>query len=766
MSGKVEILAPAGDIQCLKAALLAGADAVYLGGKQFGARAFAQNFGEAALKWARRATHSLGRKMYITVNTLVFDREFPLLGKYFDFLESLRPDALIIQDLGVAAILAERKSAIPRHLSTQAAWSGIGGTEELAALGFSRIILPREMTLEEIRNLAKKAPFELEVFVHGAMCYSISGRCFWSVALGDRSGNRGTCAQPCRKAYRLSDREGNAFFFSPRDLSLGDRLHDLREAGVKAFKIEGRMKGPEFVHTVVKAYRGILDGESPRNHERALREVYTRPFHQGFLPGVPKENWSTGTNPGREGQPVGTVLKHRPDGLVELRTEIPVAEGDGLYAGADGTRTGCRITYVQTVPDRPGTALVRGLDDRFPPGTQLFRSSSSGSDRFLKDWNRDWERFPVELFWSGFEGSPLAVEARFFDLPLRVESEEKLVLAIETGLEQGILQEKFACLGENFRAVRHVTKALGERLFLSPGGLKRLKRSLVDALTAIENAPPPLLARDGNRASAWKGPASELHFPGKPPEGASKSRRDSSSAVERTHLRVHLRVWNQQFRFARDLQPDSWIVPFKMDHFPDRIDPLRTRFWLPAPKSEKELLSWAEILSRLPPQEFLCLGWEAFRLAKLLPKHTFRVDWSFNVSNQRAIDFVGSRGVRVTLAREWPSKALPPWDDEFVWSLAWNPLISFSRFPPLVPSGKTVSNSHNDRFFLLDLGNGVSGLFLSEKPAVDQIPPVSEIQIDLAISPTDSSYKTALELEKLITSLKQRPLVSRRLPKP
>ncbi|MDD3149129.1 MAG: U32 family peptidase, partial [Candidatus Riflebacteria bacterium] len=196
---KIELLAPAGSQACLKAACLAGADAVYLAGKRFGARAFAANFDEKGLRWARRVTRALGRKMYVTLNTIVFEHEWKLLDEALSFYESLQPDALIIQDIGVAVELRHRGSKIPLHLSTQAAWFGQGGVEELKELGITRVILPREVGAAELQQLVDSVPFELEIFVHGAMCYSISGRCFWSIALGTRSGNRGTCAQPCRR---------------------------------------------------------------------------------------------------------------------------------------------------------------------------------------------------------------------------------------------------------------------------------------------------------------------------------------------------------------------------------------------------------------------------------------------------------------------------------------------------------------------------------------------------------------------------------------
>ncbi|HNW33898.1 MAG TPA: peptidase U32 family protein, partial [Candidatus Ozemobacteraceae bacterium] len=440
-NGRIELLAPAGDQSCLKAALLAGADAVYLAGKRFGARAFAPNFDDASLRWARNVTASLNRKLYITLNTIIFDHERHLLEQALDFYEVLQPDALIIQDLGVAALLAKRGSTIPRHLSTQAAWNAVGGFELLKRLGITRVILPREISLEEIREAAARVPFELETFVHGAMCYSISGRCFWSSALGTRSGNRGTCAQPCRKAYCAGDGKPGDWLFSPRDLRLIDAIPELAKAGVSSFKIEGRMKGPDYVHTVVTAYRRVLDGQTPDPaHANALADVFCRPFHQGFLHGTPGNGWNTPDQPGREAQTIGRVVGPARGGLIELELTVPARAGDGLaWDTPEGGRSGARITWLEP-GGKSGRWLARGLPTSLPAGTSLRRTDTASDAPWLKGWNRDWERYPVDLFWSGHEGQPLAVETIVNGRPVRLQTEALLSHALGgKGLESGPL---------------------------------------------------------------------------------------------------------------------------------------------------------------------------------------------------------------------------------------------------------------------------------------------------------------------------------------
>ncbi len=744
-TARIELLAPAGDQSCLKAALLAGADAVYLAGKRFGARAFAPNFDDTALRWARNVTASLKRKLYITLNTIVFDHEQHLLEQALDYYEVLQPDALIIQDLGVASLLARRGSTIPRHLSTQAAWSGTGGFDLLRRLGITRIILPRESSLEEIRELAGRVPFEIETFVHGAMCYSISGRCFWSAALGTRSGNRGTCAQPCRKAYSAGEGKPGDWLFSPRDLRLLEAVPELARAGIASLKIEGRMKGPDYVYGVVSAYRRVLDGETPgAEHAAALSEVFCRPFHQGFLRGTPSKEWNTPEQPGREAQTIGRVVGPAKGGLVEIELSVVIRPGDGLsWDTPDGARNGARITWMEP-GGKSSHKLVRGLPTGLPAGTVLRRTDAAHDEPWLKGWNRDWERYPVDLFWSGHEGQPLAVETVVNGRPVRLETEAPLTHAVGgRGLESGPLLQKFGLLGETFAARRHVTKALDPAMFIPPGDLKRLKRSLVDAVTKLASLPPPTcVAKTDTPAS--------ISISAKPPASSSLK----TSQIPQPQLMI--RLFNRGFPVHRDIGPDAWILPFEDRHaLPGSLDPSRIRYWL-AP-----VLSWNRVdalereLDLLPDQEFLCMGWEAFELAKRLPRHSFRLDWCFNVANTRGSALLAAEGIAVTAAREWPLQH-PPVSSDISWSIGHNPLVSMSRFPPLAERHRIVTNPHRDRFFLMDLAPGLTGLFLVSPLTTWVAPSGLRYQLDIAVAPHESPFRVLGEMEHVIASARTR----------
>ena len=258
-SQKVEILAPAGSFECLEAAMSAGADAVYVGGDKFSARAYAHNFDQDELIRAIDYVHLLGRKLYLTVNILIKESEMQ------ECLDWLRPlyeqglDAVIVQDLGLCHMLRECFPDLPVHASTQMSIVSLAGMQLLKDYGIKRVIPARELSLDEIRQLNASGEMEIEAFVHGAMCYAYSGKCLFSSFIGNRSGNRGRCAQPCRLLYRKEGDHSNCYWLSMQDLSMITRIPDLIRAGVVSFKIEGRMKSADYVYTVTSLYRKYTD---------------------------------------------------------------------------------------------------------------------------------------------------------------------------------------------------------------------------------------------------------------------------------------------------------------------------------------------------------------------------------------------------------------------------------------------------------------------------------------------------------------------------
>ena len=279
----MELLAPAGSMEALRAAVCNGADAVYLGADTFNARMNARNFSAADLQEAVVYCHVRGVKVHLTLNTLVLDREMPRAAELIRLAASCGVDAFIVQDLGMVSLCRQLAPDVPIHASTQMSIHSLEGVMEAAALGCSRVVLARELPAEEIAHICKKSPVEIEVFVHGALCMCYSGQCYLSSVIGRRSGNRGQCAQPCRLPYGYGRFESTRYPLSLKDNCLAGELDELRRMGVASIKIEGRMKRPEYVAIVTRAYRTVLNGGKLTPSD--LQELETAFSRQGFTDG-------------------------------------------------------------------------------------------------------------------------------------------------------------------------------------------------------------------------------------------------------------------------------------------------------------------------------------------------------------------------------------------------------------------------------------------------------------------------------------------------
>lgn len=274
-----ELLSPAGDIDALRAAISGGADAVYLGLTEFSARAGAGNFDADALRTARTKCDRAGVKIYVTLNTLLFDRELPRLQEAVRLLCEVGVDGVIVQDLAVAEAVHRLAPSLPLHGSTQMTVHSLSGAKALEKMGFVRVVLARELSLDQIRHIVRNTTLETEVFVHGALCMCYSGHCYFSSVIGQKSGNRGRCAQPCRLPY------GGGYPLSLKDLCALEHLDALRQMGVTSFKIEGRLKSPEYVALVTRAYAERLAGRTVSPELRkALTDIFSRDgFTDGYL---------------------------------------------------------------------------------------------------------------------------------------------------------------------------------------------------------------------------------------------------------------------------------------------------------------------------------------------------------------------------------------------------------------------------------------------------------------------------------------------------
>ena len=339
-----EILAPAGSFQSLIAAVEAGADAIYLGGKRFSARASAANLNDDELKEGIDYAHLRGVKIYVTINTLYKDKEFDELIDFVAFLYSIGVDALILQDLGAAKVIRQHFPNIELHGSTQMTIHNIEGAKVLEELGFDRVVLARELSLKAIDRIKKAVNIGLETFVHGALCFCYSGQCLMSSMIGGRSGNRGRCAQPCRRFYHMESDgilKKQGYLLSPKDLCSIDLVKELAELGISSLKIEGRMKRPEYVGIVVSSYRKLFDGLKSgieidrRVIEKELLQIFNRGFTKGYYSGYPEDLISY-DSPKNKGLYLGKVINTYKDSIViSLNEELSL--GDGIEVNGSGT---------------------------------------------------------------------------------------------------------------------------------------------------------------------------------------------------------------------------------------------------------------------------------------------------------------------------------------------------------------------------------------------------------------------------------------------
>ena len=341
----IELALPAGSLQTALQAFHGGADAVYLGLQEFSARKFATNFSFDAVSQLKEECLRRGTRYYVALNTLLDDSELDSVRRTLRKLTLLQPDGVIVQDLGLARMIAQDFPSLPLHSSTQLAVHTIAGVQELQALGFSRVVLSRELTFDEITHIRTACPdVELKVFIHGAQCYGFSGLCMASHAITQRSANRGACAQICRTWFSNEQRSG--YFFSMSDLALGEHVLRLRDIGIDSLKIEGRMKSPEYVYYAARYYKMVLkgfsDAEAMATAREALDTQFSRDASSGFSFGYgrttiqeDRETPSLVTDryPGHRGVRVGKVIRvstYAENGSVTVLLERPLAVRDGL----------------------------------------------------------------------------------------------------------------------------------------------------------------------------------------------------------------------------------------------------------------------------------------------------------------------------------------------------------------------------------------------------------------------------------------------------
>jgi putative protease len=590
VTGTPEILAPAGDAEALEAALAAGADAVYFGlSEGFNARARAAGFSLASLAATVARVHRAGARAYLTLNTLVFESELARVEEIVQAAAGAGIDALIVQDPAVALIARRVCPGLELHASTQMTISSPEAAGFARTLGISRVVLPRELSLAEIRAMAAGCDLELEVFVHGALCVSWSGQCLTSEAWGGRSANRGQCAQACRLPYELEvdgerrDLGDVQYLLSPRDLAGAHAVAALAEAGVACLKIEGRYKGAEYVASAVHTYRGLGRGElaGAAAIDEALARLalcYSRGFSRGFLEGSDHQTLVEGRFPRHRGLYLGRVLEVSGDRVLVARDgeRRPWTGALGLQAerpagpqGPLAAPLGAPPAEVDAVMPRPGMGVVfdagRAEEDNSEPGGPIFAVASHPRGVWLgfgrpgpdlgrvAPGDRVWlsgdpalgrqlrqllragagtTGHPLDLEIRGRAGRPLEVRVRWAGRPVELQSTVTLAPASGAGLDEPLLRGKLGAFGGTPFHLRGLdVSGLAPGLHLPVSQLKELRRALVSALEAALAA-PPARAVHGGAVTALRGDAGDA---GVPAPGAAPGQAGSSAGAAYGH---------------------------------------------------------------------------------------------------------------------------------------------------------------------------------------------------------------------------------------
>lgn len=503
---KIELLAPVGTKEALIAAVWNGADAVYLAGKAFGARKFAANFDREELIEAVKFSHRHGVSVFVTVNTLVADSEYDQLIEYIDFLYGADVDAVIVQDFGVLNTIKTRYPDFEVHASTQMTAHSTEDIKFLKDCGVKRVVLPREMPVSEIAQIRKQTNMDFECFVHGALCISYSGQCLMSSMIGGRSGNRGSCAQSCRQPYTLVDvdtgltekHESGKYLLSPKDLRALEDIPALIEAGVNSFKIEGRMKRPEYAAIVVRAYREALDAAVEgktfdlKKWNKDTADIFTRGFTKGHLLGDVQNDRMNPMWPGNSGVEIGSVKKYDKE-----RKRMTISINDTLHVGDEiqirrgNDSVGARVEFIEKGRARiksadAGQEIVMNMQYPVKPGEVIFRTVN---DNLLKEarqsFARQVQRVDVRILMEIKADTPMRITVEDVDGNKVSVTGDTPEAAMKKPLDKERVEKQLLKLGDSPYEAAAVEIELEDGLAIAMKSINGLRREAVEALDSM-----------------------------------------------------------------------------------------------------------------------------------------------------------------------------------------------------------------------------------------------------------------------------------------
>lgn len=481
---KYELLAPAGDMAALMAAVSAGANAVYLGYDEFSARAKAKNFDKEELREAISYAHLRGVKIYVTFNILIADFEIKRAMDRVKMLYDIGVDALILQDLGIAWKIRKNFPDFEVHASTQMAVNNFYGAKFLKDMGFTRVVLARETPLFELEKI-RELDIDVETFIHGALCVCYSGECLMSSMIGGKSGNRGECAQACRKSYEILDFEENKvgkrlYYISPKDLNTLDDVAKIINAGGYSLKIEGRMKNPEYVYTVVSSYKKSLEGKLTLEDKEDTEQVFNRGFTKGLFNGDFGNDFISSDRPDNRGVEVGKVIDARKNSGKVIFYE-DVFEGDGLEFISSSGRFGMRSNsfYGANIPHEINLFKAPILNSKI--NRTFSKKLYEKVDEKIE--NYDYKR-ELDIDLRIKIGERPLIKVKSGDLSGNFELDRVVEVAKKSGLERERVIENISKTGDSIFRVKNIDLDLDDNAFLPISAINELRR---EATKILEN---------------------------------------------------------------------------------------------------------------------------------------------------------------------------------------------------------------------------------------------------------------------------------------
>ncbi|MDO5047780.1 MAG: U32 family peptidase [Anaerococcus sp.] len=472
---KSEILAPAGDKAMILAGLAAGADAFYLASDDFGARAYAENFTIENIKESIDLIHLFGKKVFVTMNTLIKDSEMQKALTYAMKLYEYGTDALIIQDLGFFTLIKDKLGQMDFHASTQMAVRDYYGAKALMDLGFDRIVIARETPISELAKISK-LPVEKEVFVHGSLCVSYSGECLMSSYFGARSANRGRCAGICRKKYKLvSDGKilADDYFLSMKDLNVIDRLDSLLDLGIDCLKIEGRMKTPEYVYSVVKNYRSKIDENTYDKND--LRDVSNRGYTQGFIFSQTRDNVILENDDNH--RIVGQVKGSNQGKYFIANSKL--TKKDNLSITTDKGKV---LPFTTTRSYKKGDKIFLDKYKDAQLGSNILLLNSPRISQSLKEGLKTYKNLGVDLAFRGYVGESPELSLSHGGVSIRTSLDFKIEEAKNISIDQDDIRESLSKFGNDIFEPRKILIDIGPGIFIKKKDLNSLRRKASDLL--------------------------------------------------------------------------------------------------------------------------------------------------------------------------------------------------------------------------------------------------------------------------------------------